>query len=50
MKASALKSLLIGFALVSITASAQVATPTHRIEQTFTIPTPNYKTSPYPQL
>ena len=26
--------------------NAQVATPTHSIEQTFTIPTPNYKVSP----
>ena len=29
---------------------AQVATPTHQIEPTFTIPTPNYKVSPYTGL
>lgn len=31
-------------------AFAQVATPTHKIEKTFTIPTPNYKISPYTGL
>ncbi len=29
---------------------AQVATPTHKIDKTFTIPTPNYKISPYTGL
>ena len=31
-------------------AFAQVATPTHKIDKTFTIPTPNYKISPYTGL
>ena len=36
---------LIGMS--SIAMAQEVATPTHKIEQTFTIPTPNYKLSPY---
>lgn len=31
-------------------AFAQVATPTHKIDKTFTLPTPNYKISPYTGL
>lgn len=49
-----MKKFLVGilFASLSLGGSAVlsaqgVATPTHRIEQTFTIPTPNYKQSPY---
>ena len=45
MKTSTLKGILLSMLLMPITTSAQVATPTHRIEQTFTIPTPNYKVS-----
>lgn len=33
-----------------MTAQTQPATPTHRIEQTFTITSPNYKVSPYTGL
>ena len=40
---------LLSMALPSI-AQEQPATPTHRIEQTFTIPTPNHKLSPYTGL
>ena len=36
--------------LIPFVASSQVATPTHTISQTFVIPTPNYKTSPYTGL
>lgn len=50
MKTSTLKGILLSMLLMPITTSAQVATPTHRIEQTFTIPTPNYKVSPYTGL
>lgn len=50
MKTSILKGILLSMLLMPITTSAQVATPTHRIEQTFTIPTPNYKVSPYTGL
>ena len=49
-----MKKFLVGVLFTSLSLggsavlSAQgVATPTHRIEQTFTIPTPNYKQSPY---
>ncbi|MBQ8737655.1 MAG: DUF2264 domain-containing protein [Bacteroidaceae bacterium] len=34
----------------STVATAQVATPTHKIDQTFTIPAPNFKVSPYTGL
>ena len=42
------KGLLIAILTMGSTAAnAQVAVPTHKIEQTFTIPAPNYKLSPY---
>ena len=44
------KYALAFFFLLPTTLSAQIATPTHRIEQTFTVPTPNYKISPYTGL
>ena len=48
MKRNALKRLFAPLLLLAtLNVSAQVATPTHNIEQTFTIPTPNYKVSPY---
>ena len=50
MKTLSLKGILLSMLWISLSASAQVATPTHRIEQTFTIPTPNYKVSPYTGL
>ena len=42
--------MLVLFASFTLTATTQVATPTHQIEQTFTIPAPNYKVSPYTGL
>lgn len=42
--------MLALFASFTLTATTQVATPTHQIEQTFTIPAPNYKVSPYTGL
>ena len=48
MKHRILLTALLFAALLPTT--AQVATPTHRIEQTFTIPTPNHKVSPYTGL
>ncbi len=42
--------MLVLFASFTLTATTQVATPTHQIEQTFTIPVPNYKVSPYTGL
>ncbi len=43
-----LKSILFAcFCIISIASYAQVATPTHKVDQTFTIPTPDYKLSPY---
>ena len=46
-----IKGILIAvMALGSTMAFAQVATPTHKIDQTFTIPAPNYKVSPYTGL
>lgn len=43
-----LKGILVAMlTLGSSAAFAQIATPTHKIEQTFTIPAPNYKLSPY---
>ena len=44
--------LLAAFLLATSNSIAQEqpATPTHRIEQTFTIPNPNYKVIPYPGL
>lgn len=44
--------LLAAFLLATSNSIAQEqpATPTHRIEQTFTIPNPNYKVSPYTGL
>ena len=51
MKRNTLKKLFaVLFAAAVMPAFAQVATPTHAIEQTFTIPTPNYKVSPYTGL
>ena len=51
MKRNALKRLFAPLLLLAtLNVSAQVATPTHNIEQTFTIPTPNYKVSPYTGL
>ena len=51
MKKNTLKRLLLGILMLPAAhAFAQVATPTHSIEQTFTIPTPNYKVSPYTGL
>ncbi len=42
------KSILVAlFIITSMAAHAQVATPTRKIDQTFTIPTPDYKLSPY---
>ena len=42
--------MLLTMLLIPFVASSQVATPTHSISQTFVIPTPNYKTSPYTGL
>ena len=51
MKKNTLKRLLLGILMLPAAhAFAQVATPTHSIEQTFTIPSPNYKVSPYTGL
>lgn len=51
MKRNTLRSILTTLWLVSaMSVMAQVATPTHQIEPTFTIPTPNYKVSPYTGL
>ena len=51
MKRDSLKRLFAPLLLLAtLHVSAQVATPTHNIEQTFTIPTPNYKVSPYTGL
>lgn len=54
MKTNTLKSILMGMlmmpALVAAQVTTQVATPTHRIEQTFSIAHPNYKVSPYTGL
>ena len=51
MKRNTLRSILTALWLVSaMSVMAQVATPTHQIEPTFTIPTPNYKVSPYTGL
>ena len=50
MKTNALRSILLSMLLIPFIASSQVATPTHSISQTFVIPTPNYKTSPYTGL
>lgn len=51
MKRNTLRSILTALWLVSaMSVMAQVATPTHQIELTFTIPTPNYKVSPYTGL
>lgn len=48
MKKNILKAFLALFVLTgTATATAQIATPTHSIEQTFTIPQPDYKLSPY---
>ena len=45
---NSLKGLLFAFfTITSIASYAQVATPTRQIDQTFTIPTPDYKLSPY---
>ena len=42
------KGILVAMLTLGSTATfAQIATPTHKIEQTFTIPAPNYKLSPY---
>ena len=51
MKRNTLRSILTTLWLVpAMSVMAQVATPTHQIEPTFTIPTPNYKVSPYTGL
>ena len=54
MKTNTLKSILMGMlmmpALVGAQVTTQVATPTHRIAQTFSIAHPNYKVSPYTGL
>lgn len=51
MKRNTLRSILTALWLVpAMSVMAQVATPTHQIEPTFTIPTPNYKISPYTGL
>ena len=54
MKTNTLKSILMGMLMMPALAAAQVttqvATPTHRIEQTFSIAHPNYKVSPYTGL
>ena len=51
MKRNTLRSILTALWLVpAMSVMAQVATPTHQIEPTFTIPTPNYKVSPYTGL
>lgn len=51
MKRNTLRSILTALWLVpAMSVMAQVATPTHQIEPTFTIPTPNYKLSPYTGL
>ncbi len=45
---NSLKGLLFAFfTITSIASYAQVATPTRQIDQTFAIPTPDYKLSPY---
>lgn len=45
---NSLKGLLFAFfTITSIASYAQVATPTRQIDLTFTIPTPDYKLSPY---
>ena len=48
------RTALLFFSLLSMSLSSiaqePVARPTHRIEQTFTIPTPNHKVSPYTGL
>ena len=50
MNTNTLRSMLLAMLLIPFVASSQVATPTHSISQTFVIPTPNYKTSPYTGL
>ena len=50
MNTNTLRSMLLAMLLIPFVASSQVATPTHTISQTFVIPTPNYKTSPYTGL
>ena len=51
MKRNTLRSIITALWLVpAMSVMAQVATPTHQIEPTFTIPTPNYKVSPYTGL
>ena len=48
MKKTFFKVMILAAALAGpLTANGQVATPTHAIEQTFTIPNPDYKLSPY---
>lgn len=51
MKKNTIKSSLsVLFCMLAMSVTAQVATPTHKIEQTFTIPAPNHKISPYTGL
>lgn len=48
MKKQYLKTVILAAALAGpFNTMGQVATPTHAIEQTFTIPNPDYKLSPY---
>ena len=48
MKKQYLKTVILATALAGpLNAMGQVATPTHTIQQTFTIPSPDYKLSPY---
>lgn len=48
MKKQYLKTVILAAALAGpLNAMGQVATPTHTIQQTFTIPSPDYKLSPY---
>ncbi len=47
MKKSLKSILFVIFIITGMGAHAQVATPTRKIDQTFTIPTPDYKVSPY---
>lgn len=48
MRKTILKAFFALFVLAGFTqATAQIATPTHKIGQTFTVPQPDYKLSPY---
>ena len=45
-----LKGILFAIMTLGSVAAFAQATPTHKIKQTFTIPAPNYKVSPYTGL